>query len=84
MIKAFSKNALNDGARRASMILKKLENDPDLHPDIISYNSVLNAFAKAKDPISAQSLLDRMEVQYTDGYHIKPDTYSYNTVISAW
>ena len=48
------------------MILKKLENDPGLSPDIISYNTVLNAFAKAKDPISAQALLDRMEGLYTE------------------
>mmetsp|Transcript_13522 Transcript_13522/g.25375 ORF Transcript_13522/g.25375 Transcript_13522/m.25375 type:complete len:774 (+) Transcript_13522:140-2461(+) len=84
VIKSFSNNPYNDGARRALMMLKKLESDDDIKPDIISYNSCLKAFARAGDPISAQSLLDRMESLYTSGHSVKPDTYSYNTVISAW
>ena len=84
VIKAFSNNAYNDGATRAHTMLKKMEQDETIQPDIISYNSVLNAFSKAKDPISAQLLLERMENMYSEGYHVKPDTYSYNTVISAW
>lgn len=84
VIKAFSNDALNDGARRALMMLKKLENHEYLKPDIISYNTVLGAFAKCTDPIAAQVLLDSMERRYSKGYDVKPDTVSYNTVMFAW
>ena len=84
VMKAFSNNPQNDGARRSLMMLKKLENDEVLQPDIISYNSCLNAFAKARDPISAQLLVERMEIMYSNGSRVKPDTYTYNTLISAW
>lgn len=84
VIKAFSNDALNDGAQRALMTLKKLENHAYLKPDIISYNTVLGAFAKCTDAISAQVLLDDMERRYSKGFCVKPDTVSYNTVMYAW
>lgn len=84
VIKAFSNDALNDGARRALMMLKKLENHGYLKPDIISYNTVLGAFAKCTDPIAAQVLLDNMERRCSEGFSVKPDTVSYNTVMFAW
>jgi pentatricopeptide repeat protein len=77
VIKTFSNNSYNDGASQALMILKKLEKDEYLQPDIITYNSCLNAYAKAKDPIAAQLFLERMENRYAEGHSVKPDTYSY-------
>ena len=76
MLKTFAKNSYIDGARKSIEILTKLENDEHLRPDIITYNSCLNAFAKAKDPVSAQLLLERMENRYSEGHSVKPDTYS--------
>ncbi len=76
VIKTFSNDSYNDGARRSLKILKKLEHDEFLKPDIITYNSCLNAIAKAKDPISAQLFLERMENMYSEGRSVKPDTYS--------
>jgi pentatricopeptide repeat protein len=63
-------------------------------PDIISYNSVLNAFAKCggtKSARRAEEMLYKLENSYDDSRRDKgtssdvcPDVYSYNIVISAW
>jgi pentatricopeptide repeat protein len=56
-------------------------------PDIMAYNSLLNAYSKAGMPKQAQSLLELMVEQYLSSSHEKyprPQTASFNTVLSAW
>jgi pentatricopeptide repeat protein len=52
---------------------------PDLSPTAIEYNSLINAWAKAGDPIAAEQVLRQM----TDS-QVQPDTISYTSVIQAW
>ena len=48
---------------------------------LLIYNSILIACSKAREPIAAKSLLQRMK-RY-DHPHIKPNIISYNTAIAA-
>ena len=90
-INAFANSSDPESANRALEILKRMEfmesskNSVGVKPDIVSYNSVLNAFAKSKQPIAAQKLLEKMEEIYDARIsNIKPDIYSYNIVMGAW
>lgn len=52
----------------------------DCKPNVILYNSLINAYSKAGAGQKAQEMLDEME-QLGD---IEPTIVSYNSVISAW
>ena len=68
-------------ALRALAVLKKLENSSALQPDIVSYNTALQALSKdRRSAPEAQALLDRM---VADG-HVRPDRVSYTCLINAW
>eukprot|EP00594_Rhizosolenia_setigera_P007941 CAMPEP_0178970960 /NCGR_PEP_ID=MMETSP0789-20121207/19936_1 /TAXON_ID=3005 /ORGANISM="Rhizosolenia setigera, Strain CCMP 1694" /LENGTH=930 /DNA_ID=CAMNT_0020657731 /DNA_START=36 /DNA_END=2825 /DNA_ORIENTATION=- len=54
----------------------------DCIPDIISYTSVINAYANTGSAIKAEEILDRLEQQETN--NVRPNTYTYSSVISAW
>ncbi|KAL7543107.1 hypothetical protein ACHAXR_012674 [Thalassiosira sp. AJA248-18] len=82
---------------RAMQLLERMEQYHESgliesRPDIISYNSVLNAFAKSsacadgrESAQHAEEMLDNLERSYRSGvWNIRPDVYSYNIVISAW
>jgi pentatricopeptide repeat protein len=49
-----------------------------LKPDLLSYNTVLDAFSKEGDAKSAERLLEQM-LDKDDGV-IKPDSHSYTSV----
>jgi len=66
-----------------------MENNPDVTPNTIVYNSVLNCWAKSSHPEAprrAEALLRRMQYFHQIGINqiAKPDKISYNTVIIAW
>ena len=66
---------------KALEVLKQLENSASLKPDIVSYNTTLQALSKdSKRGAEAQELLDRM---ICDG-NVEPDRISYTCVINAW
>lgn len=78
VIDAYAKNR---DAWGAYTVFEKLEKNASLTPDIVSYNSTLNALAK--DPRTApeaDALLRRM---ITEG-NVLPDRLSYTCVINAW
>ena len=56
-------------------------------PDTISYNAVLNVYAKSDDPNSGhkcEALFQKMEYLYQMGNeNVKPDLVSYNSLINA-
>jgi pentatricopeptide repeat protein len=78
VIDAYAKNR---DAWGAYTVFEKLEKNTSLTPDIVSYNSTLNALAK--DPRTApeaDALLKRM---IAEG-NVLPDRLSYTCVINAW
>jgi len=80
-------------AHRALAVLERMEalhaaGDIKMKPDIVTYNSVMNALAKSREMGAAQNaeeILERLERLYQRGLsNVRPDAYSYNIVISAW
>jgi hypothetical protein len=59
-----------------------------MHPDTITYASVIDAWAKSGDTLAgkkAESLLLEMLEEYDMGNNnVKPNTITYNSVIDAW
>jgi PPR repeat/Pentatricopeptide repeat domain len=59
----------------------------DVRPDTITFNAVLDAWARSGDRMAAhraEQILDHMDELYRAGNHgVKPDTYTYNTLINA-
>ena len=83
--------------QKAEEILCKLETHPQyprkkgvliVRPNLLSYNTVINSWAKSSDPESpkrAQSLLMRMLKNYkTDAFStVKPDVVTFSSVLNA-
>ncbi len=66
---------------KAYETLTKLENSTSVKPDIVSYNSTLQALSKEPSGApEAQKLLDRMIADE----NVVPDRISYTCVINAW
>lgn len=66
---------------KAYETLTKLENSTSVKPDIVSYNSTLQALSKESSGApEAQKLLDRMIADE----NVAPDRISYTCVINAW
>lgn len=57
-----------------------------MKPDTITFNAVLDAWARSGDrvaPYRAEQILDHMDDLYRSGNKgVKPDTYTYNTLVS--
>ena len=72
-------------ARKANLLLQRMEDsyargNTGLKPDLLSYNTVLDAFSKEGDAKSAERLLKQM-LDKDDGV-VKPDSHSYTSVRS--
>jgi pentatricopeptide repeat protein len=86
-------NRMNDYRRQIEKIEAKEQGSGDSHsyakeldPDVVVYNSVIDAWARSKDPIAgtrAEALLFEMEELYRLGGNIAPDTITYNSVINC-
>jgi Asp-tRNA(Asn)/Glu-tRNA(Gln) amidotransferase C subunit len=79
-------------AERAEEILEWMDRlyrsgNQDVRPDTITFNAVLDAWARSGDRMAAhraEQILDHMDELYRAGNHgVKPDTYTYNTLINA-
>ena len=68
--------------------ISKLEGNLDVKPDTITFNGVIDAWARSHDrraPKRAEEILAHMNQLYQEGnYDVQPDTYTYNTVINCW
>ena len=80
-------------ARKAQEILERMEQcyaagDQSCKPTTISYNAVIDAYAKSSREDAAEraeQILRRMGHLYKEGRaDIRPNTRSFNTVINAW
>ena len=57
----------------------------DAKPDTITFNAVLDAWARSGDKIAphrAEQILEHMDTLFKAGNKgVKPDTYTYNTIV---
>ena len=86
-MKALANCGMSSAANRANLLLQRMEDsyhngNTRLKPDLLSYNTVLDAFSKEGDAKSAERLLSRMIT--TADVDIKPDAHSYTSVLTAW
>ena len=79
-------------AERAEEILEWMDRlyksgNYSVRPDTITFNAVLDAWARSGDRMAAhraEQILDHMDELYREGNQgVKPDTYTYNTLINA-
>lgn len=75
-------------AERAEEILEWMDHlykagNDEVSPDTITFNAVLDAWARSGDRMAAQraeQILDHMDDLYRSGNHrVKPDVYTFNT-----
>mmetsp|Transcript_37220 Transcript_37220/g.89094 ORF Transcript_37220/g.89094 Transcript_37220/m.89094 type:complete len:724 (+) Transcript_37220:152-2323(+) len=67
-------------SKKAKQFLSRMEQSSSgLHPDLLSYNTALDAFAKEGKSKSAARLLEEMVNK-----SIQPDSHSYTTVLTAY
>lgn len=71
-------------SRKAEDLLRRMEgsHDTNLRPDLLSYNTVLDAFSREGDPTRAERLLERMLKKGNDS--VRPNAHSYTAVLTAW
>jgi pentatricopeptide repeat protein len=72
-------------AQEAEKLLRMMENSPSSLPTTISYNSVLNVFAKSSVPFERMdSILNEMNSKVDTGDEsVKPDIITYNIILGA-
>ncbi|CAB9503725.1 Pentatricopeptide repeat-containing protein [Seminavis robusta] len=86
---AYAQSKETDAPAKAEALLREMMTDEnEAQVDTASFNVVLHAWAnckKVKAPHRAQELLEHMETLSEAGNsRVKPDVYSYTTVIQAW
>uniref|UniRef100_A0A7S4APZ8 Pentacotripeptide-repeat region of PRORP domain-containing protein n=2 Tax=Pseudo-nitzschia australis TaxID=44445 RepID=A0A7S4APZ8_9STRA len=90
VINAFGKSSLPDSHHRALAILEDMASkanagNEDVRPNKITYNSVIDAFARKQDAEGANNVWMMMEKDYKSGNAgAKPDLTTYNTLMNAW
>ena len=90
VINTFGKSSLPDSHHRALAILEEMASraragDEGVRPNKITYNSVIDAFARKQDAAGAKSVYEMMEEDYESGNaSAKPDLTTYNTLMNAW
>ena len=90
VINAFGKSSLPDSHYRALAILEDMASkanagNEDVRPNKITYNSVIDAFARKQDAEGANNVWMMMEEDYKSGNPgAKPDLTTYNTLMNAW
>jgi len=80
-----------DSLSRARGILQEMHArydrwDKTFHPDIVTYNAVMNAFAKQGDVEGATDVFEMMEQDYKSGTNrnARLDVRTYNILLDAW
>ena len=86
---AYAQSNKSDAPPKAEELLREMmTEDNQAQVDTTSFNIVLHAWAKSKQPhapFRAQELLTHMETLSLAGNaKVRPDVYSYTTVIQAW
>ena len=90
VIDVWSNNSLRpDAPERALDLLRKMQmlseaGNQRVHPNTVTYNSVLSAFARQGMIKQVESLLEEMRTRQLHGdNHVQPNTITFSTVIHA-
>jgi pentatricopeptide repeat protein len=84
VLDCFAKSKDRDAGERAEAILRQMAGN-GVQPNTISYNSTINAYAKAGKVEHAESLLKEMYESYVQGNQVvQPTAQSYSIVLAAW
>jgi len=91
VIHAWANSREPDGPERSEAILARMEElyrterDEDVKPNVQSYNSVVDAYAKSGKADAAQTVLEHMNELHTAGNgDVKPNARSFNSVLNAY
>jgi pentatricopeptide repeat protein len=91
VLKAWAKSGRQDGPKRAKKILDRMKEkclsgeNPALQPNLITYNIVLDSYARAGQSKEALEMLEEMADQYGKGFLDNgPSTLSYTCCISSF
>ena len=91
VLKAWAKSARPDGPKRARKILEHMKErylsgvNPALRPNSISYNIIIDSYARAGQSKEALEMLEEMSDQYEKGFlNNGPSTLSYTSCISSF
>jgi pentatricopeptide repeat protein len=87
LITSWGRSKHKDSAAKAQSVFDNLlsfyrSGHPDLKPNVVICNALIDALAKAGLPEKAEQVLRELESEATLG--LKPDTITYNTVMSGW
>ncbi len=84
LLDAFAKSKEQGSAKRAEAILRQMK-DRGVDANVISWNSVIDAYTKEKNPERAELLLREMNQEHLQGNHqVKPTMRTYSVVLSGW
>jgi pentatricopeptide repeat domain (PPR motif) len=86
-INAFAKSNEPDAPIQAEALLKGMKRsyeagDMDVRPNVVNYNSVMNAWGRCKSAGAAERALHILNTMESEG--VEPDALSYSLVVSAW
>jgi len=88
---AWARSGKPESIERAEALVRRMKErseilvQPELAPNVKTFNALLDVYGRNKRAQKAQETLDRMISGYRDGKEDwKPDNISINTVISAW
>lgn len=90
VMNCWAKSRRVDSGLRAEAILRKLENAytagrKEMRPDIISYSTVINAYASVGNADQAERILKEMYSAYNhNNTNVKPNTQTVTAVLFAW
>jgi hypothetical protein len=90
-LNALARSDTREAAPHAEALLLEMLQRGDVKPDLISFNTVLNAWSRfvpydQDAPRKAEELLNFMKELHDKGSlkNCEPDAYSYTTLINAW
>lgn len=86
VISAWAKSKDKNRVRKVFELLKKIEDDPNVNANTIVYSSALQVLAKSSDPKAVDNslkILKDMEKRHVDDKSVRPNAYSYASVLEA-
>ena len=86
-INAFAKSSDSDAPKRAEALLADMKKayeagDMDVKPNVVNYNSVINAWGRCRKEGSAERASEILYTMEEEG--VEPDALTYSLVVSAW
>jgi len=86
LLNVHAKSPAKGSARRALDLLATMEASQDIHPNVISYSTVMNALARSREPIQqVEQLMQKVESLYQQGdLACRPTSFTYGALIEAY